>query len=121
MNPLKPIQPKSNETVIARHCNDQSVSCGHGLLKGLQPLQTNSTMFKFVNSVVRYSMPPGDRLPVTDTINSTENWQLLSKFNIFCPKFDKLVKLVKLDGFLKTLGLTYHPSVQTQPRLGLWP
>lgn len=99
MNPLKPIQPKSNETVIARHCNDQSISCGHGLLKALQPLKTSSTMFKFVNSVVWYSMPPGDSLPVTDTINGTENWHLLSQLYICFPKFDNLVKLVTIDGF----------------------
>lgn len=99
MNPLKPIQPKSNETVIARHCNDQSISCGHGLLKALQPLKTSSTMFKFTNSAVWYSMPPGDGLSVTDTTNGTENWYLLSKLYIFCVKFDKLVKLVTLDGF----------------------
>lgn len=96
MNPLKPIQPKSNETVITRHCNDQSISCGHGLLKALQPVKTSSTMFKFVNRVVCYNMPPGDRLPVTYTINGTENWNQISKLYKFCPKFDKLVIL---DGF----------------------
>lgn len=100
---------------------NQSISCGHGLLKALQTLKTSSTMFKFINSVVWYSMPPGDRLPVIDTINGTEYWHLLSSLYIFCVKFDKLVKLVTLDGFWKKLGLAHHPSVPTPPWLGSWP